>query len=221
MMANIADLHGMRYPDEYLVRMFYKEGLSQCLGRVLELGCGSANNLMHFAAYGWAATGIDFDASCLSDGQHNLATLGLAGELIQHDLNQGLPPLEGGRFNALLAPSTLYYLKREATWNCLRQARDLLAPGAAIYMRMRLPDDHRAGRGTPEDGADAWRLDCAYTGERGALNVFWREPELLDLLDQALGLKPDRVTRLRVAYENVQNGRLIRNSDIVLWGKLP
>ncbi len=66
----------------------------------------------------------------------------------------------------------------------------------------------------------AWRLDCEYTGERGALNVFWHEHELLELLVQTLGIKSDSLTRLRVAYENMQNGRLIRNSDIVLWGCL-
>lgn len=219
-MKSIVDLRGMRYPDEYLIRMFYKENLAGRAGRVLELGCGSANNLMHFAAYGWSVTGVDFDRTCVADGKHNLATLGLAGELIQHDLNAGLPSLRGA-FDALLAPSMLYYLTREAACNCLRQARDLLNPGAAVYLRMRLPDDHRVGRGTPEGVAGEWRLDCEYTGEGGALNVFWHEHELLTMLDQTLGLKPDRLTRLRVAYENIQSGRLVRNSDIVLWGQVP
>lgn len=215
----IADLRGMRYPDEYLIRFFYKEGLHRQPGRALELGSGSANNLMHFAAYGWEAIGIDYDPQCVADGRHNLTASGLAGELIQHDLDTGLPPL-AGPFHALLAPSTLYYIRRESAWACMRQAAALLAPGAALYLRMRLPDDYRAGRGVPE-GEGGWRLDTDYTGEQGALNVFWHEHELLDLLRETLGLTPERLTLLRVAYDNVQGGRLIRNSDIVIWGRLP
>ena len=216
---SVAQLRGMRYPDEYLIRFFYKEDLHRRTGRVLELGCGSANNLLHFAAYGWDVVGVDYDAGCVADGRHNLAASNMAGRVIQHDLNTGLPPLTGP-FHALLAPSTLYYLRREAAWACLRQAADLLAPGAALYVRMRLPDDHRVGRGTLE-GPGAWRLDTNYTGEKGALNVFWQEHELLELLHDTLGLPPERLTILRVAYDNVQDGRLIRNSDIVLWGRLP
>ncbi len=216
---NIAQLRGMRYPDEYLIRFFYKEGLHRQSGRLLELGCGSANNLMHFSYYGWDAVGVDYDAVCIADARHNLSISNLAGEVIQHDLNKGLPPLSGP-FNALLAPSTLYYLEREAARDSLRQAAKLLAPGAAFYLRMRLPDDHRAGRGVLE-GPGSWRLDMAYTGEKGALNVFYQEHELLELLRDTLNLSSERLTILRVAYENVQDGHLIRNSDIVLWGRLP
>ncbi len=217
---NIAQLRGMRYPDEYLVRFFYKQGLHLSPGRVLELGCGSANNLIHFSAYGWEAVGIDFDVQSIADGRYNLSSSGLEGQMIQHDLNVGLPQDLHGPFQALLLPSTLYYLNRDAAWLCMRESAGMLSPGAAIYLRMRLPDDHRVGRGALE-GPSAWRLDIEYTGEKGALNVFWDEHELLDLLAETLNLTPKRLTLLRVAYENVQDDKLIRNSDLVIWGRLP
>jgi hypothetical protein len=78
---------------------------------------------------------------------------------------------------------------------------------------MRLPDDHRYGRGYIED-RNAYRLTCHRTGKRSALNVFWHEYELLDLLDKTLGMKPGQMTRLRFAYENSQNGWIIRNCDL-------
>lgn len=218
-MNQISALRGMRYPDEYLVRMFYKEGLSRLPGRALELGCGSANNMMLFAAYGWSVSGIDVDPTCLSEGRHNLSISGMSGEVLLHDLSLGLPALQGP-FNALLAPSTLYYLSRDATWDCMRQASSLLAPGAAVYLRMRLPDDHRAGRGESV-GKNAWKLECTYTGEQGALNVFWQEYELIELLRIALGMDPERLTTLKTTYENLQNGHMVRNSDIVIWGRTP
>jgi SAM-dependent methyltransferase len=216
---NISKLRGMRYPDEYLVRMFYKENLNQNTGQVLELGCGSCNNLLHFAAYGWSVTGLDYDANSIAEGRFNLMQSEMSGHLIEHDLNKGLPHLES-MFDVLLCPSTLYYINREAAWNVLSSTKAVLNAGALVYLRMRLPDDHRSGRGTPE-GTGAWRLDIDYTGEFGALNVFWNQEELEELLEETLGMNSDRLTKLRITYENIQNGQLIRNSDIVLWGHLP
>ena len=218
---NIANLRGMRYPDEYIIRMFYKECLhKRATGRVLELGSGSGNNLIHFAAYGWSVTGIDNDPACISDSFHNLSLSGFNPELFEHDLSIGLPSNLMGKYDCLLIPSMLYYIPREAAWACMHQARALLPPGSIVYLRMRLPDDYRWGRGI-DAGLGAWKLDFAWTGELGALNVFWDEHELLDLFFYSLGILPKNLTRLRVSYENLQNGKLIRNSDIVLWGNLP
>ena len=218
-MDNIKSLRGMRYPEEYLIKMFYKEGLNNVGGRVLELGCGSANNLMHFAAYGWDVTGVDYDSECVAAGQHNLRTLNFSGSLFQFDLNNGLPYLQGP-FQVFLAPSVLYYLNRKSVEVLMMKIAGLLAPGGLFYLRMRLPDDHRYGRGELKE-LNAFRLTCDYTGEFGALNVFYDEYELLDLLKRTFGVEASSITRLRIAYENLQNGIVIRNSDIVIWGRLP
>lgn len=63
----------MRFPDEYIVRMFFKEGLQHSPGRVLELGCGSGNNLMLFHEFGWQVVGVDISTASLSDAVHNLS----------------------------------------------------------------------------------------------------------------------------------------------------
>lgn len=39
-------LRGLRFPDDYIVKMFFKEGLQHHPGKVLELGCGNGNNLI-------------------------------------------------------------------------------------------------------------------------------------------------------------------------------
>lgn len=103
---------------------------------------------------------------------------------------------------------------------CLLQARELLVSGAPFYLRRRLPDDHRYGHGQLED-YNAWRLSCDYTGEAGALNVFWHQHEVVDFLGETLGVSQARLTVLRVAHENIHDGNLVRNSDAVFWGRLP
>jgi SAM-dependent methyltransferase len=75
---NISRLKGLRYPDEYVIRWFYKEGLERVPGRVLELGCGDGNNLLPFVDYGWDVVGIDYDENSIANGRHNLENAGYA-----------------------------------------------------------------------------------------------------------------------------------------------
>jgi hypothetical protein len=56
-MRSIAELRGLRFPDIYVVRMFFKERLQRELGRVLELGCGNGINLLLFAEFDWDVMG--------------------------------------------------------------------------------------------------------------------------------------------------------------------
>lgn len=211
---------GMQFPDEYVIRMFYKEALDQFPGSVIELGCGSANNLMLFASNGWKVTGIDSNAESVGAAIHNLAQLRVErdAKVLIHDLTQGLPVFEG-KFDALLAPSVLYYLPRESSVRCLAEARSFLTEEAIVYLRMRSTDDYRCGHGISE-GRNAWRIDYEYTGELGALNVFWSDDELIELVRDSFDIHPDALTVLHVAYENVQHGKIIRNSDVVMWGRV-
>jgi hypothetical protein len=64
-------------------------------GKMLELGCRNENNPIHFAAYGWDVTGVDIDSFSVADGEYNLRVFCHTGSLIHHDLNNGLPSLDG------------------------------------------------------------------------------------------------------------------------------
>ena len=149
--------------------------------------------------------------------RHNFDVTGSDGKLLLHDLNQPLPALEDN-YDVLLAPSSLYYVSREDAANRLKEVNRYLRPGALVYLRMRLPDDHRYGRGAYA-GKSAWILDCGYTGEAGLLNVFWSEFELINLLGDTFGIPANDLTILKLTYENRQGSMLVRNSDIVLWGR--
>ena len=41
----ITEIKGLKFPDESLVRFFFKSGFEAVKESVLELGCGSGNNL--------------------------------------------------------------------------------------------------------------------------------------------------------------------------------
>lgn len=198
----------MRFPDEYLIRFFYKNGLHQNPGRALELGCGNGNNLQLFREYDWDVSGIDLD---VEDARQNVS----AGVFLRHDLSQGLPPLEDS-FNALLLPNMLNYLPREAPPDLLRDLRQRAEPDAWFFLRTRSLRDARYGRGK-QAGRDAFVLDIDWTGERGTLQTFYSEHELVQLVRSTLGAR--ELVVLETEFDNLQNGVRVANADLVLWGR--
>lgn len=214
-MRTITEIRGLKFPDEFVVRHFFKQGLANQTGRVLELGCGTGNNLALYAQYGWTVTGVDYDPSALEDARWNL---GDEPVLIQADLSDGLPGLHG-RFDALIIPNLLCYLTLEQARTVLIGLKPLLAPGCHVFIRTRLIDDYRYSRGEMIE-ADGFRLDTPETGEAGLFNLFYTPAGLVGLLDQTLGLVERQ--ELAVRFDNIQSGhRVPGNSDLVVWGIVP
>ena len=215
-MQSLSKLRGMRFPDEYVVRMFFKEGLQGGIGRVLELGCGSGNNLLLFHEFGWQVVGIDISPASLSDAAHNLADDSDAVSLLQVDLTQGMPVLTG-EFDVIILPSFNYYVPRANFRELLTSCNKLLRKGGLYFMRSRTCEDWRYGRGR-EVERNGFVLECGETGEKGLLNVFYEEDELIEMIKSSIGELNHRQI-LKVRYENPQNGIIVCNDEIVIWGR--
>ena len=206
-------IRGLRFPDEFVVRHFFKRGLAERTGRVLELGCGTGNNLSLYQAWDWACVGIDHEAAALDAARYNL---GDAPELIQADLSNGLPALSGP-FNAVIIANLLCYLPGEHAKAVLSALKPQLAPDCEVFVRTRLVDDYRYGRGQEEE-PDGFRLATPETGEAGLFNRFYTQTGLVELLTETLGLAD--CTELAVRFDNIQAGRRVPgNSDLVVWGR--
>src|SRR6266516_1932712 len=143
-MKSIAELRGLRFPDEFVVKMFFKEGLHRGPGRVLELGCGSGNNLILFSDFGWDVTGLDVSDSALADARPNL---GGTGTFIRRDLAAACHLPGDAVFDAILLPSVNYYIPRASFVRLLAECRRWIRLGGMFYIRSRLPEDWRWGRG--------------------------------------------------------------------------
>ena len=212
-MRALPDIRGLKYPDEFVARHFFKRGLNTRAGHVVELGGGTGNNLSLYRAFGWTLTNIDYSQTALDDCRWNL---GDDVQTIQADLSLGLPAVDGPPIDVLLIPNLLCYLTRAQAARVLTAARALLAPGAEIFVRTRLVDDYRYGRGTQEE-PDGYRLATPETGEAGLFNLFYTEAGLVERLSRDLGLLAPDV--LRVRFDNLQAGvRVPGNSDLVVWG---
>ena len=212
-MRPLPEIRGLKFPDEFVVRHFFKRGLQDRPGRVLELGCGVGNNLGLYQAFGWRITGLDYDKDALADARWNL---GDGPELIQADLAHGAPNLDGP-FDALIIPNLLCYLTAAQARAVLGGFRAALAAGCEVFVRTRLVDDYRYGRGTEEE-PDGFRLATPETGEAGLFNRFYTPCGLVALLKETLKLTD--VTELSTRFDNIQAGRRVPgNSDLVVWGR--
>ena len=221
-MSRLKDVRGLKYPEEYIIRFFFKNGLHNRPGRVLEAGCANGCNLRLFREYDWETVGIDIGHESLLDAQANFSSMTddlPAYRFVEHDLTQGLPHVDGP-FDAVLFPSSLYYIPRQSMVRVLCDARRLVRPDAVFYLRMRTLADFRYGRGEPTE-LNGFRLTLGTTGEYGLINVFYHEYELVEMLRDHLGAEPAQMKILRLDYENIQNDVTVANSDVVIWGHLP
>jgi SAM-dependent methyltransferase len=183
---------------------------------VLELGCGSGNNLLLFYEFGWQVVGIDISARSLADARHNLSSGQGEVTLLQADLAQAMPSLSR-TFDVIILPSFNYYVPRAKFLQLLADCNLLLKPGGLFYLRFRTLQDWRFGRGQ-EVERNGFVLECTETGEAGLLNVFYSVNEIMGLLATHVGtLQGSQV--LKVRYENVQNGMTVANDEIVVWGR--
>jgi len=212
-MRALPDIRGLKFPDEFVVRHFFKRGLHRRTGRVVELGGGTGNNLSLYATYGWDLTCVDYSAAALEDCRWNL---GDDVTLIEADLSKGLPDLGETPIDVLLIPNLLCYLTNAQAKAVLTAVRKLLAPNAEVFVRTRLTDDYRCGKGVQEE-PNGWRLATPETGEAGLFNLFYTEDGLVRRLIEELGLTDP--TALKVSFDNIQDGvRVAPNSDLVVWG---
>jgi SAM-dependent methyltransferase len=215
-MWSLSKLRGLRFPDESIVRMFFKEELHHNPGRVLELGCGNGNNLLLFQEFGWEVEGVDISADSLANAHHNLAGGKETVALYQADLAQDMPALTG-QFDVIILPNFNYYVPRASFWRLLADCNQLLRGGGLYFMRSRTCEDWRYGRGR-EVERNGFVLECTETGEQGLLNVFYEKCDLIEMIEASLGKLHDQKI-LKVKYENPQNGIIVCNDDIVIWGR--
>jgi SAM-dependent methyltransferase len=211
-MKPIVERRGLRFPDETVVRHFFRSNGHTRPGRVLELGCGNGSNLECYTAFGHSITGVDISERSLEDARWNFEG---QEEWIAHDLSKSFPILSGA-FDTILMPSSMYYIPRASFIACLQGLSQYLSAEVAFLIRMRTLADYRFGRGA-EVERNGYLLSTNETGEQGLLNVFYTEHEICELLRRYLGASDFHI--LHIQFESDRpGGGVIFNSDVIISG---
>lgn len=221
----ISEIQGLKYPDEYIIRFFFKENLYKRSGRVLELGCGNGNNLMLFYHYGWDAVGIDNSKPAIKAARNNFSKtqriykLKNKFEFLLDDMVSYVQQYSSMSFDVLLLPNSIYYLDYDriiCLFDKFKQNK-IISDKSLIFVSIRSLSDYRYGRGR-KLSENTYRLTIKETDEENSVVTFMSESSIVKILHNVFHF--DYLYTFHKDYDNLQNGCLVSNSDIILWGKL-
>ena len=214
----------MKFPDEFVIRFFFKTDLHKITGKVLELGCGSGNNLRLFYEYGWDVKGVDCTQSAIDQAENNLFSIkkeyDLEGnyKVVFDDMLEYLKK-DKSQYDVIIFPSSIFYLSFENIKKVLSTISQnaLLKKGGYLFLKVLTPDDYRYGKGEQLDDK-SFLINIEETGEKGALITFLNETEWITLLSN--NFQFTELILLPLQYMNIQDNTRIFNSNIIIWGKI-
>ena len=215
-MLNIKNIKGLKYPDEYFIKFFFKNRLHEKENLTyLEFGCGNGSNLMLPYAYDNSVIGVDYDGTLISMAKDNFSLDRYSKDNFKfyaEDMRAFAESRSEIFCDILSLPNVVYYISKEDFVKFLVKCREnrLYRKNAYFFIRFRTPRDFRHGLGK-RVSENCYLINSRddITGEQGAMNTFYRESEMLKILEQYINIK-----------DQTANGDTILNSDIVIWGTI-
>ncbi|HEB61691.1 MAG TPA: class I SAM-dependent methyltransferase [Bacteroidetes bacterium] len=218
----IKDIRGLKYPDEYMIKFFFKENLHTRRGSVLEFGCANGNNIALFYQYDYDVTGVDLLQKSIDDAEYNLENVydsKGSSSFVCDDMLSFAKSNKNLKVDIFMIPNVISYIKKSDFIEFLKvsQENNLFKKDAKFFLRTRTKKDYRYGLGE-EIEENTFLMKDDITGEKGALCTCYNEYELIELLKKYLNLTNIVVSHLD--NQNLQNGRILLNSDIAIWGNI-
>jgi len=212
---------GLKFPDTYLIRFFFKEVLQNMKGgNVIEFGCGSGNNLYLFNIYGFYTAGIDINPINIQNAKENFEKIlkaeknsyeFIAGNMLDENILKNL----NKTFDILLLPNIIYYITKTDLYKFLNFLPKYLSSNFLFFLRFRTPRDGRASALVFEKEVAFLKSDI--TNEKGTVQTFYEEYEMVEILKEFFKIKKLKLFHIYEEWE--ARDRKIFNSDIIIWGE--
>ena len=219
---NIKDIKGLKYPDEYFIKFFFKYGLHNVSNQTyLELGCSNGCNLMLPYQFDNHVIGIDLDDGLIEDANHNFELLKQDTKYSFHidDMRDFCESKDSIDADSLILANSIYYIPKSDFIKVLQNIKknSLIKKNIPFFIRFRLPDDFRNKSGKKID-ENSIIIQNGTTGEDGLFCKFYEVYEMIELLQKELDLRDFQ--SMNITYENIQNNIKVRNKDAVIWGMI-
>ena len=221
----IPNIKGLKFPDEAVTRFFFKETLSNINGKVIELGCGSGNNLRLFYEFGWDVTGVDTNLQCLTHANENLSSIkdeyGLKSDycMVLDDMLHYLENHRGDFFDVVLFPSSLFYLSYDQITSVLYHLTKIVKPGSLLFFKLVTNLDYRSLNKNKERlGESTYRLKFRETDEFDCVVTYLSREKWASLIKGYFNF--EYFNTLVLHFDHIQNGVNMRNDNIVFYGRL-
>ena len=218
----IRDLKGLKFPDNALIKFFFKNKLDKEKGKtVLEFACSNGNNLSLFASYDYKCLGVDFNAENIKNANYNFKEVIAAKnyEFFNENVIDFVQKKEGINADVFLMPNFINYLKREDFLSLLKQSKEakIYKKDSIFFLRTRSIKDYRYGLGE-ELGLNSFKMSDDSTKELNCINTLYQEHELVQYLRDYLNLYD--FTVLNYDSSTVFENRIAFDSDIVIYGRI-
>lgn len=219
----IKDIKGLKYPDEYFIKYFFKNSFSSKENLLFaEFGCGNGNNLTLAYEYGFEVLGVDINESAIEDANYNFNKIktDTKFEFYLCEMIDFAKENKDLQIDVLLLPNVVNYIKKEQLLEFFNMMllNNNIKKEASFFIRCRELKDFRFGIGE-NLGENTYLMPKDYdiTSEASCINKFYSEYELIEMLKKSLNLKEYFV--FHNEFQNLQkNNTLVFNADIILWG---
>jgi cyclopropane fatty-acyl-phospholipid synthase-like methyltransferase len=214
----IKKIKGLKYPDDYFIKFFFKHKLHLKDNlNVLELGSSNGNNLMLCYEYGHKVFGVDTDKLLTNYANFNFNLLNETNgfEFYNLDMRSFCKKYKDIGADILVLANCIYYISKHEFNSLLANLKNnnLVKPGALVFLRFRNIDDYRNGNGK-KIGKNSYVLDTF--DEKGVFCTFYKVSEIVDIFTKELNLRDFSV--FNINYQNLENNKIVKNSDVVVWG---
>ncbi|MBX2078143.1 class I SAM-dependent methyltransferase [Campylobacter peloridis] len=220
----IKDLKGLKFPDNAIIKFFFKNNLHNSSNlKVLEFACSNGNNLSLFANYDYECIGVDLSKENIDNANYNFKNIIQAKkyEFFNDDILEF--PIKNQNINAdiFLIPNVINYLKRDDFIKLLKLSKEnnMYKENALFFLRTRSIKDFRYGYGEKIDH-NCFKVIDNTTSELGCINTLYQEYELIQILKEYLCLFNFKVLNYESTNVMGDDEILVNDNDIVIYGNI-
>lgn len=219
---NITKIKGLKYPDEYFIKFFFKYQLHTKKNlKYLELGCSNGCNMMLPYQFNNNVIGVDLDRELIEWADSNFATLKQKNlyDFSSLDMRYFCETSSNIEADVLVLANSIYYIPQDDFIVLLQNIRknSLIKSEIPFFIRFREVDDFRNSKGEKVE-KNSLIMQNGITGEDGIFCKFYDTNEMIEILKKELDLRDYQT--MSIKYENIQNNTKVKNSDVVIWGTI-
>lgn len=223
----LKDIKGFKYPDIELVRWFFKAGLDKLKNaKVLEFASHNGNNLSLFAGYDYECVGVELDEKNHLNALYNFSQVYKYEkcEFFHQNMLEFAKTQKNINADVLLIPNVINYITKDEfstlLQDCVKNSLFKQGGGALahFFLRARSVKDHRYGLGKNLHNGSFLLDRDEFSGEKDCICTAYQDYELVELCQKYLNLYDfELITSENI---NVKNHIFIKDSDIILYGKI-
>jgi SAM-dependent methyltransferase len=219
---NIKNIKGLKYPDEYFIKFFFKNNLHKRENKkYLDIGCSNGCNSILPYQFNNSIVGVDLDATLIQYANENFSSLEQQTPYFFYvqDMRDFCKEKKEIFADILILANSIYYIPKNDFISLLQNIKkhSLIKEKIPFFIRFREVDDFRNQKGKIV-GENAIIMQNGITGEDDIFCQFYKTEEMIEILKDKLDLKNFEIMHIR--YDNIQNNTIVNNSDVVIWGTI-